>query len=110
MATYVAELRSLAEFCNFGQTLEAMLRDRIVCGINDDAIQRRLLAEPVLTFKKSLEIAQGLEATARHMRELHPFTFFSCTWYKMLSYMVVKIMFTSNSETKGLTCEVLHIL
>ena len=27
VATYVAELRSLAEFCNFGQTLEAMLRD-----------------------------------------------------------------------------------
>ena len=44
MVTYVAEVRSLAEFCNFGQTLlEAMLRDRIVCGINDDAIQRRLL-------------------------------------------------------------------
>ena len=40
VATYVAELRSLAEFCNFGQTLEAMLRDRIVCGINDDVIQR----------------------------------------------------------------------
>ena len=32
MVTYLAELRSLAEFCNFGQTPEAMLRDRIVCG------------------------------------------------------------------------------
>ena len=40
VATYVAELRSLAECCNFGQTLEAMLRDRIVCGINDNIIQR----------------------------------------------------------------------
>ena len=49
-----------------------MLCDCIVCEINDDAIQRRLLAEPGLTFKKSLEIAQSLEATARHMRELHP--------------------------------------
>ena len=49
-----------------------MLRDCIVCGINDDAIQRRLLAEPGLTFKKSLEIAQSLEATAHHMRKLHP--------------------------------------
>ena len=38
VVTYVAELHSLAEFCNFGQILEAMLRDRIVCGINDDAI------------------------------------------------------------------------
>ena len=72
VATYVAELCSLAEYCNFGQTLEAMLHDRIVCGINDDAIQRHLLTELGLTFKKSLEIAQSLEATARHMRELHP--------------------------------------
>ena len=38
VATYVSELRSLAEFCNFRQTLEVMLRDRIVCGINDDTI------------------------------------------------------------------------
>ena len=50
VATYVAELRSLAEFCNFGQTLEAMLRDHIVCGINDDAIQRHLLAGDVHTY------------------------------------------------------------
>ena len=38
VATYVSKLRSLAEFCNFGETLEVMLLDRIVCGINDKAI------------------------------------------------------------------------
>ena len=27
VATYVSELRSFAEFCNFGETLEVMLRD-----------------------------------------------------------------------------------
>ena len=40
VATFVAELRSLAEFCNFKDTLEVMLRDRIICGINDDTIQK----------------------------------------------------------------------
>ena len=30
VTTYVAELHSLAKHCNFGQTLEVMLRDRIV--------------------------------------------------------------------------------
>ena len=72
MAIYIAELCSLAEFCNFGQTLEAMLCDHIVCGINDNAIQRHLLAEPGLTFKKWPEIAQSLEATACHMHEFYP--------------------------------------
>lgn len=43
IATFVAELRSLAKFCNFGATLKVMLRGRIVCSINVDTIQKRLL-------------------------------------------------------------------
>ena len=30
VATYVAELSSLSEYCNFGDTLEVMIRDRLV--------------------------------------------------------------------------------
>ena len=33
-----------------------MLRDWIVCGINDDTIQKRLLAEAKLTNTKALEL------------------------------------------------------
>ena len=51
VATYIAELRTLAEYCNFGDTLEKMLRDRLVTGIHDDGIQKKLLAEPKLTYK-----------------------------------------------------------
>ena len=40
VATYVAELRSLTEFCNFGASLEEMIRDRLVCGINDSSLQK----------------------------------------------------------------------
>ena len=70
VATYVAELRSLSEFCDFGDTLEVMIRDRLVCGINDGAIQKRLLAEPKLTYAKAVEIAQTTESAAQSMREL----------------------------------------
>ena len=38
MATFLSELRSIAEYCNFGDTLETMLRDRLISGINDDHI------------------------------------------------------------------------
>ena len=38
-----------------------MLRDRLVCGINDDSIQKRLLEESNLTYKKAVELARGLE-------------------------------------------------
>ena len=65
VATYISELRQLAIKCNFGDKLDEMLRDRIVCGVNDNRIQRRLLAEPDLTFKKALEVAQALELADR---------------------------------------------
>ena len=45
VAKFVSELRLLAEFCNYEATFDDMLRDRLVCGIHDDHIQRRLLAE-----------------------------------------------------------------
>ena len=70
VATYVSELRSLAQACNFGNSLEDMIRDRLVCGVNDDAIQRRLLAEPQLDCKKALEIAIGVETASKNLREL----------------------------------------
>ena len=57
VSTYVAELRALAEFCNFGDTLNLMIRDRLVCGINDENTQQLLLAEKGLTYAKGLEIA-----------------------------------------------------
>ena len=70
VATFVAELRSLAEFCNFGEVLEDMLRDRLVCGIRDEAIQKRLLAESKLTYQTAVELAQSQERTAQNVKEL----------------------------------------
>lgn len=51
---YVAELCCLAQDCNYGNTLQQILRDRIVCGMNDDRAQRNLLSETDLTFEKAL--------------------------------------------------------
>ena len=62
VADYMSQLRALAEFCNFGVSLEDMLRDRLVCGVDNTAIQRKLLAEPELTLKKAMDIALAMEA------------------------------------------------
>ena len=70
ISTYVAELRQLTEHCNFGTALEDMLRDRLVCGINEDRIQRRLLSETTLNFKKAYEIAVGMEIAAKNVKEI----------------------------------------
>ena len=70
IATFVSELRSLSEYCNFGGTLDDMIRDRLVCGVNDSAIQKRLLAEPGLTYEKAVELALSAETAAQSVREL----------------------------------------
>ena len=41
-----------------------------MCGINDDRIQQRLLSEKGLTYKKALELSQGLKTAAKNVREL----------------------------------------
>ena len=47
-----------------------MLRDWIVCGINDDTIQKRLLAEAKLTNTKALELVRGLETAAQNVKKI----------------------------------------
>ena len=61
VATFVAELHSLSEYCNFGGSLDIMIRDCLVCGINDDAIQKRLLSESGLTYAWSVYGNGGTE-------------------------------------------------
>ena len=70
MAAYVADLRRLAEFCNFGTALNKMIRDRLVVGVNCESIQKRLLAEKDLTYKRALAIAQGSEEADRNLWEM----------------------------------------
>ena len=70
VSTYVSELRSIAEHCNFGKSLDDMLRDHLICGINEELTQHCLLAESKLTLKRALKITQSLE-TAVQMVKLY---------------------------------------
>ena len=49
-----------------------MLRDWIVCGIEDQKIQRRLLAEPELTFDKAFELALASKSADKNAKDLQP--------------------------------------
>lgn len=61
---YVVELRKLADKCNFGTSLDRMLRDRIVCGIRNRAVQQTLLERTVLTLAQAEMIATAAETAA----------------------------------------------
>ena len=69
-ATSVIQLRALSEYCNFGSTLEDMLQDRLVCGINNDVLQRKLLSESKLKYEKAVELATSHETAAKDAKQL----------------------------------------
>lgn len=70
VAAYVAELRRLAEHCNYGDTLDKMLRDRFVWGIQDDKVQEKLLRTPDLTFAQALSIAHSAKTAHKNLKEM----------------------------------------
>ena len=67
---YLAELRQLARYCEFGDVLDTTLRDRFVCGIRSQALCKVLLAEKNLTLKTAIDKASSLGVATRDASEL----------------------------------------
>ena len=64
---HMAELRRLSQYCECGDSLDSMLRDRLVCGINHDRTQQRLLSEGAnLSSQKAMDISLYLESAIKH--------------------------------------------
>ena len=66
---YKTSLRKLAEGCDFNTiTLEEILRDRLIFGINDGKVRERLLREAGLTLAKTDEICRAAESMRAQMK------------------------------------------
>jgi len=72
VASFVTQLHLLLTHCKFGNMLEDMLYDRIICGILDIHVQCRLLAEPKLTFAKVMELSQYVESAEKDSKTILP--------------------------------------
>ncbi|KAB0800460.1 hypothetical protein PPYR_01180 [Photinus pyralis] len=70
VAEYIVELKQLSNTCKFGAFLEEALRDRLVCGLYSEALQKKLLAERELTFAKACTMAQAHEMAASQVKLL----------------------------------------
>lgn len=71
LSDYLAEIKRLSEHCNFGISLQTSLRDRFVCGIKDEAIQKQLLQEQNLTLERATSLALAMETAHRDAAEIH---------------------------------------
>ena len=69
---FLAELRALADKCDFGDQLNTSLRDKLIVGINDTRVQRHLLAEPYcdLTLEKVVDVCIAMEVARKNVQSL----------------------------------------
>ena len=65
VADYVATLREIIQYCEYKETLQDMLRERLVCRVNHEGITNRLLSEKEIDCDKAMELAQAIESAER---------------------------------------------
>ena len=69
--SYVTDLKNKAKHCEFGDLETSLVKDRIVCGIQSDAVRARLLRETDLGLSKAIDICRANECTMAQMKMLH---------------------------------------
>ena len=67
---YLYRLRKLASTCNYGAICDEMLRDRLVIGIADHAVRRRLLREKDLSLNTALDIIRASERASMQLKKI----------------------------------------
>ncbi|XP_069103886.1 uncharacterized protein [Argopecten irradians] len=70
VSDYVVSLKKLAKDCDFQDFLNQALRDRLVCGLMSEVIQKKLLAEKDLDLAKATEIALAVEMATKNTEEM----------------------------------------
>ena len=66
---FITALRNLAKNCNFCECMrESLLRDRVIMGILDSDLRKRLLQMPDLTINLCIDMCRAYEATETRMR------------------------------------------
>ena len=70
VSDYMAALCKLSEDCGFGDTLNAMLLDRLVCRCNDRRLQCKLLSEDNLDYAKAMKLALAVESAEQGTKQL----------------------------------------
>ena len=67
---YITELYALVETCEYGNLTDEMLRDRIVVGIRNAALAKRLQLDAELTLEKAKRLVRQEEAVNDQQRQL----------------------------------------
>ena len=59
---FILRIQQQASKCNFGSNLETQLRDRLVAGITDQDLKKKILRESKVTFQSAKQILQSWDS------------------------------------------------
>ena len=100
ISRFMASLRQLTEHCNFGGTVNEMIRDRLVCGVNHKKIQQRLLSEGrTLTLERAQELALSIESAEKDSSEMTSVQSTQPTNLESTSFNEVNKLSTDNARS-----------
>lgn len=68
--SFVTKLREKAASCEYGQLREDLIRDRLVLGVSDESVRRRLLREKDLTLASAIDICRAAEMTDMRIKAI----------------------------------------
>ena len=79
MDSYINKLYRQAEYCNYGDLREELIRDRLVVGVKDDRLSEKLQSTANLTLANAVEICRRHEAAKQAQPVVRPPTNASAT-------------------------------
>lgn len=68
---FYTDLRKLVKTCNYKDQEERMLRDRIVLGVLDKKLQRKLLEVNDLSLQKVVDMCRASELSQNHIKKMY---------------------------------------
>ncbi|XP_017489177.1 PREDICTED: uncharacterized protein LOC108377419 [Rhagoletis zephyria] len=68
---FLTRIKNQSRKCEFGELTDALLRDKIVCGVQSDAVREKLLSVEEITLEKAIKTCRASEAATQQLKELH---------------------------------------
>ena len=69
--SFITDLHNLAEFCEYGNLHDELIRDRIVVGLRDKKLSEKLQMDYELTLEKAVACARQTEAIKQQQTTLN---------------------------------------
>ena len=98
---FLLDLRNKAKTCEFGELRDSLIRDRIVCGIDNNSVRERLLRDNNLSLEKAISAVRAAETSKNQVKNLNNSPFEVGVLHKYKNNIVPKTKSKNNSGVRA---------